>query len=64
MFAVLVLVVHVAGRADETSARGAEVFFWARLAYAGAYMVGVPYLRTLIWAVSVVGMMLVASVLL
>jgi uncharacterized MAPEG superfamily protein len=34
LFASLVLVAQVAGKANATTAMGSEVFFWARLVYA------------------------------
>lgn len=34
---------------------GATIFFWARLVYWPVYLIGVPYLRTGVWGVSVVG---------
>lgn len=64
LFAALVLVAHVAGAADPTSALGAQVFLGARVAHAALYLVGVPALRTAAWAVSVGGMFMVASSLL
>ncbi len=64
LFAILVLVVHVLGKANSTTALGAEVFLGARVAHAAVYMIGVPYLRTAIWAVSIAGMVMIASVLL
>ena len=60
LFAALVLVAHVAGKANATTALGAQLFFWGRLAYAVVYVAGVPWLRTLIWVVSVIGMALIA----
>ncbi len=39
---------------------GAELFFWGRFAYALIYLAGWPWLRTLAWFVSVVGMVLMA----
>ena len=39
---------------------GAELFFWARVAYALIYLAGWPWVRTLAWFVSVVGMVLIA----
>ena len=40
------------------------IFFWARLAYAVIYLVGIPWLRTVAWFVSVIGMIVVALQLL
>ena len=59
LFAALVLVAHVAGKTNATTALGAQLFFWARLAYAVIYIAGIPWLRTGVWAVSVVGMILI-----
>ena len=46
-FAVLVIVAHLAGVANETTAIAAQVFFWARLAHAAVFYAGIPFLRTL-----------------
>ncbi|MBL8567721.1 MAG: MAPEG family protein [Phreatobacter sp.] len=59
LFAVLVLVAHVAGRANATTALGAQLFFWARIAYAGLYLAGIPWVRTGAWAVSILGLVLI-----
>jgi uncharacterized MAPEG superfamily protein len=59
LFAALVLVAHVAGKSNAMTVLGAQLFFWARLAYAIVYIAGIPWLRTAVWAVSVVGMLLI-----
>ena len=59
LFASLVLVAQVAGKANATTALGAELFFWARLIYAPVYVVGIPFLRTAAWLVSVVGLVMI-----
>jgi uncharacterized MAPEG superfamily protein len=59
VFAIFVLVAHAAGRLNEMTVLGAQLFFWARLAYAIVYLAGIPWLRTAIWAVSLVGMLMV-----
>jgi uncharacterized MAPEG superfamily protein len=61
VFAIVVLVAHVAGRADPMTALGAALFFWARLAYAIIYVAGLPWLRTAAWAVSLAGILLIFS---
>jgi uncharacterized MAPEG superfamily protein len=63
LFAIVVLIAHVSGSANETSALGTEIFIGARLAHAGVYIAGVPYLRTLLWSVSIAGIGLIASTL-
>ena len=60
LFTALVLVAAVAGKANAMTAMGALVFFWARLIYAVIYLLGIPWLRTLAWVVSVVGMVMIA----
>jgi uncharacterized MAPEG superfamily protein len=61
VFAIFVLIAHTTGRLNETTALGANLFFWGRVAYALVYLVGVPWLRTLIWAVSMVGLLMILS---
>ncbi len=58
-FATLVIVVHLAGKADAMTAFWAMCYFWLRLAHAVVYLLGIPYVRTLIFTlgyVAVVGM--------
>ncbi|MBI3706423.1 MAG: MAPEG family protein [Proteobacteria bacterium] len=59
LFAALVLVAQAAGKANAMTALGAQLFFWARLVYAGVYLAGIPWVRTGVWAVSVVGLVLI-----
>jgi len=58
-FVAAVLMVEVLGRHSSTSALGAQIFFWARVAYVPAYAAGIPFLRTLLWSASVVGVVMV-----
>lgn len=60
LFSALVLIAVVANKTNATTAMGALIFFWARLVYAVIYLIGVPWLRTLAWVVSVIGMIMVA----
>ena len=60
LFAALVLVAAVGGKANAMTAMGAMIFFWARLGYAIVYLIGIPWLRTVLWAASVVGMAIIA----
>src|SRR6187551_2002699 len=64
LFSALVLIAVVAQKTNATTAMGAMIFFWARLLYAVIYLIGVPWLRTLAWFVSVIGMAMIAWVLL
>ena len=60
LFAALVLIAAVANKANATTAMGAMIFFWARLVYAIVYVIGIPYLRTLVWLISAIGMVMIA----
>ena len=60
LFSALVLVAAVAGKANTMTGMGALIFFWARLVYAVIYLLGIPWLRTLAWFVSVIGMVIIA----
>jgi uncharacterized MAPEG superfamily protein len=60
-FAVAVLVVTVLGKANATSALGAQIYFWARLVYVPVYAAGIPVVRTLIWGTSIAGLVMVLS---
>ena len=59
LFAALVLIAVVAGKTNATTLLGAQIFVWARLAYAIVYVIGIPWLRTLVWFVSIVGPILI-----
>ena len=56
LFLGAVLIAHVAGREDGVTALGAQLYFWGRVAYVPLYAWGVPFVRSLAWAVSIVGL--------
>lgn len=60
LFAALVFLVIAAGKSNAMTILGAELFFWARFAYSLIYLAGFPYVRTLSWAISAAGMVLMA----
>ena len=64
LFLGAVLIAHVAGKENETTALGAQIYFWARVAYVPLYAWGVPYLRSVAWAVGVIGLGMVAQAIL
>lgn len=63
LFAAAVLAAHLLQRHGDMTVLGAQLYFWARLAYVPAYAAGIPYLRTLVWAASIVGIVLVLAAL-
>jgi uncharacterized MAPEG superfamily protein len=60
-FAILVLVAHVAGKANATTALGATLFFWGRVGHAAAYIAGIIYLRTAVFFIAAIGELLILS---
>lgn len=52
VFAALVLVANAAGISNAATVSAAAVFFWARVVYTVIYAAGIPWLRTLSFAVS------------
>jgi len=60
-FVPLALIANAAGM-DAEVMLGAQIAFWARIAYVPIYIVGIKYLRSLVWIGGVVGygMMVVA----
>ena len=63
VFAILVIVAELAGISTPMTVLGAQIFFYARVAHAICYLVGIPYARTLAWVASVVGMGMILSAL-
>lgn len=59
IFAALILIAHVGGRNDALTLTGAHLYFWARIVYLPLYAFGVPVLRSIVWGVSLVGIVLV-----
>jgi uncharacterized MAPEG superfamily protein len=57
-FAVVVLVGGALGVHSSLTALGAQIFFWARVVYIPVYASGLPVVRTGVWAVSVVGIVM------
>ncbi|MEH3145625.1 MAG: MAPEG family protein [Methylobacterium frigidaeris] len=55
LFAALVLAAVATGRLNATTALGAHLYVWARLAYLPIYGLGLPIVRTPVWGVAIVG---------
>ena len=53
-FAALVIVAHIAGKANAMTAFWAMGFFWLRVAHAVIYLFAIPYLRTMIFTLGFV----------
>lgn len=53
-FAALILIAEMTAQTNATTAMWAMVFFWARVAHAIVFLLGVPYARTLAYLVGFV----------
>jgi uncharacterized MAPEG superfamily protein len=56
-FVAAVLAVVAAERTSAGTALGAQLYLWGRVAYVPLYAAGIPYLRTVAWAVALVGLL-------
>lgn len=45
---------------EEGAVLGAQIFVLARMIHLPIYLFGIPYLRTLIWVISLVGLVIIA----
>ena len=61
VFAILVVVAHITGNANEITATGVIVFFVARLVHAVCYILGLAWIRTFAWVACVIGMAIILS---
>ena len=59
LFAALETAVAVLGKSNATTMLGAQLFVWFRVAYAVIYLAGLPWLRTLSWLGSVIGLLMI-----
>ena len=61
LFLGAVLIAHIAGRENATTALGAQIYFWGRVIYVPLYAFGVRQVRSLVWLVSLAGLIMVAT---
>jgi uncharacterized MAPEG superfamily protein len=59
LFAALVLIAVVTNKTNSATLLGAQLFFWARLAYALVFIAGIAWLRTLVWFTSMLGLVII-----
>ncbi len=58
LFIAAVLMVHVTARESTLTLWGASLFLAARIVYLPLYALGIPVLRTLVWLVSIAGLLM------
>jgi uncharacterized MAPEG superfamily protein len=59
LFAPLILIAAHLGISNDLTVWGAQLFFYSRVAHAVVYMAGLPKVRPLVWAIGIVGTILV-----
>ncbi|MEM8650702.1 MAG: MAPEG family protein [Pseudomonadota bacterium] len=64
IFASLVLIIQFTESFSSTSALGAQLYFWGRVVYIPSYIISIPFVRTVVWLVSMVGILMLAYPLL
>lgn len=63
LFAAVVLTAHVSDTHNALTEWGAQLYFWARVAYVPLYAAGVPLVRSLVWNVATIGIGLFVAAL-
>jgi uncharacterized MAPEG superfamily protein len=61
IFAAAILVEASAGHGSALAPMGAALYFWGRVAFLPVYALGLPVVRTLVWTVSLIGIVLVLA---
>jgi uncharacterized MAPEG superfamily protein len=59
LFTAAVLIAQVSDRHNAFTLWGAQLYFWARIAYLPLYAFGVPLIRSLAWNVAAAGIFLI-----
>jgi uncharacterized MAPEG superfamily protein len=59
VFAFAIIITHLVGRDGPLTLWGAWIYFIARLVYLPIYAAGIPFIRSLVWMVSLLGIILV-----
>lgn len=54
----LLLLVHITGESTAMTAAGAWIYLLARVVYLPLYLMGVPWLRTVVWSAALVGLIM------
>lgn len=62
-FIAAILMVQITEMQSSSSMMGAYLYFWARLVYVPLYAAGIPGVRTLVWVISFIGLLMVLAAL-
>ena len=56
IFIALAVATEISGRSDGLTQWGVQIWFWARWAYLPGYFIDIPFLRSGIWTISMIGL--------
>ena len=62
-FIAAIFLVQSTTLGNSLSATGAQVYFYSRVLYIPLYALGIPFVRSLVWTISMIGLLLVFSAL-
>ena len=62
-FIAAILIVQITQMQSSASTYGAMIYFWARLVYVPLYAAGIPVVRTLVWSLAFIGIIMVMTAL-
>ena len=57
-FVGLTLALVVSGKTGSWGALGAQIWLAARIVYVGLYLAGVPFVRTAVWSIAILGLIM------
>jgi uncharacterized MAPEG superfamily protein len=63
LFAAVVPAAYVSDIHNALTVWGAQLYFWARVAYVPLYAAGIPLIRSLVWNVATLGILLLVIAL-
>lgn len=61
LFAIAVLVAHVSATAGATTALASQIYIAARIVYIPCYVWGIPGLRSLVWSVAALAILVIVG---
>lgn len=59
LFAIAVLIAHVSGTASAVTAVASQVYLGARIVYIPCYVSGIPVVRSLVWSVAALAILVI-----
>jgi uncharacterized MAPEG superfamily protein len=58
LFAAAVLIADATNRHSYLTVWGAQLYFWGRVVYLPLYALGIPVIRTIVWSVASIGIVM------